>query len=190
MPGSSTWPQSCATIQRRISTAPVSGSTSSTTAWVPLAKLDCDTSKTCVSSRPAVSPGTRPACAAAATSTQPTARLGSPRTENRPLVEHDVGGRRLQQVRGDRAAPCRSTAREASSAALPPIAAVRLPYVPPPCATSAVSPVSTSIASGSTPSTPADEPREHRDVPLALRRGAADDGDARRRRPTRTTALS
>ena len=35
----------------------------------------------------------------------------------------------------------------------------------------------------------ADEPREHRDVPLPLRRGAADDGDAAVG-ATRTTALS
>ena len=58
-----------------------------------------------------------------------------------------------------------------------------------PCATSAVSPVSTSIASGSTPEPPADQAREHRDVPLPLRRGAADDGDARRRADAHDRAL-
>ncbi len=40
------------------------------------------------------------------------------------------------------------------------------------------------------PELPADQAREHRDVPLPLRRGAADHGDARRPGCTRTTALS
>ncbi len=126
MPGSSTWPQSWATIQRSTVTAPVSGSTSSTTAWVPLAKLDCETAKTCVSSSPAASPGTRPPWAAAATSDQPTARLGSPRTEKRPASTTRSAGAASSRCAATRRA-LSSTAREASSAALPPMAAVRLP---------------------------------------------------------------
>ena len=57
---------------------------------MPLAKLDCDTSKTCVSSRSAVSPGTRPACAAAATSTQPTAHSYSRTQAARCANETDL----------------------------------------------------------------------------------------------------
>src|SRR5256885_16984993 len=105
-----------------------------------------------ICSSPAVSPGTCPACAAAATSAQPSARLGSPRTENLPPAQTTSTGAASRRWAAIRMALSRTT-RPARSAALPPIAAVRLPYVPPPVATSALSPVSTSMVSGSTPST-------------------------------------
>ena len=150
MPGSSTWPQSWATIQRKMLTAPVSGSTSRTTPCVPLAKLDCDTVKSCVSSRPGDSPGAWPACAAAAISAHPRLRLGSPRTENFPPSLTISTGEASSRWAAIRIAFSRTT-RAARSAALPPMAAVRLPYVPPPCATRSESPVSTSMVSGSMP---------------------------------------
>jgi hypothetical protein len=97
-----------------------------------LAKLDCDTSNTCCALEARVSPGHLTGVRGRRDLGQPTARLGSPRTENLPPSHTMSAADASSRWRGD---PHGLVAHGASSdqAALPPMAAVRLPYVPPPC---------------------------------------------------------
>src|SRR5881409_48825 len=179
--GLMTRPQSTTATTRRRRTAPDSRSTSTTATCVPEGKVKFGGSHTVVAS----SPGSMDAGsaltdqAAAATSASVVARSGTPRTTNRSRSTTMSSAPASRSAAAIRRALSSTLSTDATRAGAP-TAMERLPNVPTPAATMAVSPWRTDIVHRN-PQAVGDDLGKGRFEPLAMRARACEHGDLARR---------
>src|SRR5207245_697586 len=150
--GLMTRPQSSTATRRRRRTAPDSRSTSTTATCVPEGKVKFGGSHTVVASSPgSMDAGSALADqAAAATSASVVARSGTPRTTKRPPSKTMSSAPASRSAAAIRRALSSTLSTDATRAGAP-TAMERLPNVPTPAATMAVSPWRTATSSIATP---------------------------------------